>query len=513
MTLLNSVISKSSTHIESKLAHLLEDYFSLMDDAEKEVLAVISLFSSPIGADTVLEIHIGHSGSQKSISALPLTVFQIVLILNSFVSRGIATKSEVATGVGYTCHPVIRDACRTSVLTNDRGLVTLGVALLEARPGGVIKEEFANIHEAVVLLLKTGQWDTAYSLLQTRMDDGDAYISIPGLSEAMEVTEIILSMDVISKSLEKRGDRTGTAIIEFLLIGAEASRLCGNATLARRAVSAFEDFNLEMTRQDYGDSWTADVESDIQLNTSRITFDICVDSGDLMSATPKISHPLYEEDDQVTELAHIYSLQGQYDEATRYFDYARRASIFGIETTGETGDLLGFQAVWWVEHLIAVGDPAQALAASISNEGSCRREPTYPTWSTSLRLVGCAKLLNGSVQDAKSEMNRALEIAEQTTQLRMYVECLLACSIISIVQGEYPRAKDQVVEAITYCTSRLWPLMEADALWIKSQIWRLAGWDLEYAAYSSTESESIRLNHGYQRNMYESLLRAFDLVV
>jgi len=54
--------------------------------------------------------------------------------------------------------------------------------------------------------------------------------------------------------------------------------------------------------------------------------------------------------------------------------------------------------------------------------------------------------------------------------------------------------------------------MEADALWIKSQIWRLAGWDLEYAAYSSTESESIRLNHGYQRNMYESLLRAFDLL-
>lgn len=172
--------------LKEKLDHLLQFYERQLQDGQKELLGIISLFKRPVETESFVTL----LGKMKSLENTPLAKADKTTIerqLNLLIDDFLIEKTDE----GITTHPVIRDHFRTGhKITGTRREVA---DFLQARPGAerpATIEEVRDLVEAVQLLCDEGEFKAADDLRKTRLGAWgygfDVFKSLPAISEGLE---------------------------------------------------------------------------------------------------------------------------------------------------------------------------------------------------------------------------------------------------------------------------------------------------------------------------------------
>jgi hypothetical protein len=166
---------KETDPLERRLKHLLTFYEKQMPAEQRMLLGIISLIRSPVPEATVFELACG-LGRAKALfegtGDLSLRHELRRLRADRFLTL---EEEQVETGIGYSCHPVLRDHFREVLLRQDRSVATDAATLLTEQPSS---EEVTSIDElesvltAIELLIEAGDFVQADQLYVSRLNTG-----------------------------------------------------------------------------------------------------------------------------------------------------------------------------------------------------------------------------------------------------------------------------------------------------------------------------------------------------
>ena len=176
--------------------------------------------------------------------------------MDGLVRAGLCIRffSEGRNQPEYACHPVLREACRLSLLRTDSGLIATAVELLTGRPTSdqTKGSEFAAGIDAVVLLLEVRNPVQALGLIQGRLRSGEEFVIRRALPEA---NDRILGHIMAPENFNiLRRTRSSTRLIdtaEVISAAAEATRIAGDVALVTRLYSGvFDEIEDRLDRLD-----------------------------------------------------------------------------------------------------------------------------------------------------------------------------------------------------------------------------------------------------------------------
>ncbi len=178
----------SKDELSQKLEHTLGFYERQLENGQKELLGIISLFKRPVDTSNLIIL----LGRMKSLKHTPLAGADGVAIREQI--KVLTNDSLVMeTKEGLTCHPVIRDYFRNRLkLSGSRREVA---DFLQTRPGERKPqniEEVRDLVEAVQLLCEEGEVKTAHDLHITRLATGgyefNVFKDIPAPVEGLDAS-------------------------------------------------------------------------------------------------------------------------------------------------------------------------------------------------------------------------------------------------------------------------------------------------------------------------------------
>jgi SIR2-like domain len=483
-----SALGTGTAVLESKLLRLVDFYLSAIGDAERSAFETLALFRTSVDIRTIAQLRAPETGP----SAVSLTRMQAAL--DGLVQAGMCTRERRGGRDEYACHPVLREACRLSLLRGDSRLVSSAVDLLAGKPGsrGQSNVEFRALCDAVVLMLQVRQPFRALSLVQTRLQGGETFLARPALAEANEILAHMVNPENWQTALRSRSVARLVDLAEALCNTTEAARLAGDVRLVSRVHQ--REFDELISRIDALDGDIPDFVWDRLVLTR---FRNLVDQGRFGAALESVDSP-----EHILGFGcwrgHVASLRGEFTAATADFDSVR--SGLGMLEVGDLGlgDLVGYEAIWWTEHLLVTRRVSTARAVARRNELVCRREPNYPTWSSSLRVLGLAQLAAGEIDLAKTTLMESLSVADRTSQFIHYLESQLACALTDVREGRMQDARSRLNEVIAGAGPRDWRLLHIDALDLRAVT---APGSLE-AGDDEVHAASLANRIGYARRVY-----------
>jgi tetratricopeptide (TPR) repeat protein len=172
--------------LNDKLRRLLIFYEEKLPALQRRLLSVVALFRIPVADDTVArlarELFID-GGKQK-----PPDDTQLTAALQRLQARGILSREPIEGGYGSACHPILRDHFRAVLLRGGATTARRTADLLKGqhsddKPQSV--KEIEQVLLAIEILLYAGAFAAAHDLYQSRLANGDVFLTIPAPTEGL----------------------------------------------------------------------------------------------------------------------------------------------------------------------------------------------------------------------------------------------------------------------------------------------------------------------------------------
>jgi tetratricopeptide (TPR) repeat protein len=161
----------TSARTDARVGKVLGFYAGRLTEADRYLLAGVSLFTRPVTADTVLAVAVHEAFGGRLAGWTPDMVRAAVLERLA----GLAAWHPDGT---ISAHPLVRDAFRPLAL---QAAATAADTSLTGVPEGRVtsRADALRVTEAIELLIDVGQWQPADNLVQARCGGGEVWMNLP----------------------------------------------------------------------------------------------------------------------------------------------------------------------------------------------------------------------------------------------------------------------------------------------------------------------------------------------
>lgn len=448
--------------LDRKLRHLLSFYEDALPPARVALLGIVSLFRTTVDESTILTL----AGKLPSVGdALGgLSGEQLHSQLQALRNDHLILCEQGAGGDAYSCHPILRDHFRETLLGRDESAAEAVADLLQERPATgppTTARELEPIIEAIELLLAAGNIERADELFVTRLENGEVFKHIPAYHEGVRCALAFVSDD---KRRQACAQRLSNRRYSFYLnaVGLWASH-AGEIGLA----GSCHGDSLEARRK-LGDK--AELAVGLQNYTSFLSAlgrlaDAESAAGEALALTKQIPKEL-EVQLSLSCLGNARALRGQPGQAMADFEEANAIEMH----TSDGTQLYSLTGVQWADLLLRGERSTQARELTRTNLEICERNRWREDVARCHWILGRADTVDGDYASAREHLLEAEGIMRRGHQLQDMTDVLLARANLERCEEEWEGALRYAGEALRLAMPRGMRLNHADGLVMRGRI-------------------------------------------
>jgi tetratricopeptide (TPR) repeat protein len=439
--------------LERKLRHLLEFYEQILPAAHLSILSIVSLFRSPVDQNTIATIAAKLQGVSTDIEAL--SELDLKKELDTLCNSSLIIREHRDSRYAYSCHPVLRDQFRQSLLGRTTN-VTVSIAdLLAERPAG--EEQTIDAAEAVVeaiqLLQDAGEFVRGDELYRGRLDDGQLLKWLPAPHLGHHCALGFVSTD---ERIEKCRSQLGAKRLGFYLNSVGLfSMILGELLYAE----AFLVKSIEIGR----------AERDFESSSRRLLnlSDLLVSLGRLREAESCAK--------QATELARRMGRDEEESIGLSYYGYAAGLqgrvieALNSFRSAAQIEDSHGralesYRACQLADLLVRTGETTLARSITENNLEVCIGHNWHDDIGRCYWLLGRIEMTAGRIEDAERMLNKAENIFSRANQIQDLPSIFLAKSDIGLKAKDWNTALSYSEDALRMGAARKMLIIQCDAL-------------------------------------------------
>jgi hypothetical protein len=171
--------------LERKLRHLLQFYEQSLPRTRVALLGLVSLFRTPAPVSRLLSLARGLLGVQDVFRGVADDV--LFRELEAMARDHLLIRDRPDDGTNaYSCHPILRDHFRKSLLGWDEGVAASAAGLLTGAPSDQRPTDIRQLEPALAaieLLLDANDFQAADELYRGRLDNGELFKHLPAPTE------------------------------------------------------------------------------------------------------------------------------------------------------------------------------------------------------------------------------------------------------------------------------------------------------------------------------------------
>jgi tetratricopeptide (TPR) repeat protein len=444
----------AAARTDARVSKVLEFYSSRLAEADRYLLAGVSLFARPVTADAVLAVAVHEAFGRR------LAGWTTGMVRAAVRDRlaGLATWHPDAT---ISAHPLVRDTFRRLAL---QAAATAADTSLTGLPQGKVtsRADALRVTEAIELLLDAGQWQAADDLYQVRSNDSTVWLNLPAA---------------------RLGQRTATAFVATPAL----RDACTTHLTPRRLGYYLNGVGLFATRagdlataRDYmtlGTRHDRDAGDMLNLAIGLRNMAECLGSLGLPgpaqeAAAESLTCAETAEDHNSVFRSHtllgwLAGLTGDTAAAEQHFTTADQICLTNDPDDDHLYTLYG---VLWAEWLARTGRPGPARALTRRNAELCRENGWNDNMARCEQVLGGLALAAGDIVTAGRHLAAAavaFRAGDYLTDLADALPNLAACAQAT---GDLDTAARHLAEAITIAAARALIPSHATALAARARL-------------------------------------------
>ena len=436
--LLNVLFDRSSMDatvpLQGKLSRLLGFYEKHMPVHRKALMRLISLFRSPIDRDTLKKLSKNLAKTKHLFDEMPDAIWRSHLLdlrNEHLILRDTSEDDEER----FSCHPILRDHFRASMLSSDKTAASGVADLLTGQPAS---DRPSSLHEiepvlsAIELLQQAGNFGRADELYQERLKNGLVFRFLPAPHEGLNCVFGF----VADKTRQNRCTKQlGKAKLSYYL---NAVGLHGAFAGELKLAVMFYDMADHVKRNELqldktvtgqqNKSWAL-VQLGRLSDALDIAYEAVLGSNQLSSTEAKIRSYVH--------YAYVLFMRGDVEEAEGYFGSAEELQR---SSDRKRRNLVSSADIWWSEMLIRVGELARARKRLEANILVCVQNGWVDDVARCHYLIGKIALHGGDDRRAEQFLDKAEIAMVEAHMMTELPQVLVSLAIVRKRQQEWEDA-------------------------------------------------------------------------
>ncbi len=455
----------TTNDLGEKLKRLLRFYEQQLQNGQKELMGILSLFKRPVETESFVTL----LSKMKSLQNTALANADKATIeqqLKALVDDFLVEK----TAEGMTTHPVIRDYFRAGQqLTGARVEVA---DFLKARPGAerpTTIAEARDLVEAMQLLCDEGEFKAAHDLRKARLGSGgyefDVFKNLPAMAEGLECHLAFVGDE---KRQQKLAKVLGKGDVAFHCSGVSYY----NFTLGNLAQAIEWRYKV--------------IELDKRLNVKKSqAFDLHEASliemvmGDISKAKETASQALNLsfETKNLSDLRSEFAYQAYYEfllghSGQAYQDF-EIALFYDQKRWSEQQSLTSGLGNYQAEFLIRIQAWQQFEAVNAWNIQRCEINHWNDTLAICHLLQGWYEIRRGELSQAEKALKQAEHILRPSGMLREICRLDWVWALLAEAREDFQTGLRHVDEALLVCADKGFRLWQADHFVLRARLYLL----------------------------------------
>jgi tetratricopeptide (TPR) repeat protein len=435
------------------------------------LLGIVALFQSPVGEavirDLALRLPVIRAAFDDRRGA-PIEEDLKRLCLDHLLLRELTH----AGAVGFSCHPVLRDHFRATLVSKSHGAAPTIAELLTAAPASHADtqgHERETVLTAIDLLLESGHVREADLLFRTRLVQGQVFLVPPSPVEGLQC-----ALGFVSSARRRRRCETelGSERLAFYLNGAGLfATMAGELEDAAR----FYAESLELRRDAAGASMHGRKYSCIGLqNTATLMFSLgrLDQARSAAEEAVRLAEASRDDDEQTDSLIHlgaVLTYLGHVDAAARALQRATELATT-LAPDDEHSGVYSLGSVRLADALLRLGAPERARRLMIENSRHCAKMSWFDDVALCRWILGRIDLAGGRLRAAMDAFTEAEATLRSERLLEYLPRVLVSMAELFRCRASWAEALRHVDEAARLAAPRRMRIVQADALVLRGLV-------------------------------------------
>jgi tetratricopeptide (TPR) repeat protein len=426
----------AAARTDARVGRVLEFYAAGLSEADRYLLAAVSLFTRPVTAAAVLAVAAHEAFGGRLAGWTPGMV-------QAAVRDRLAGLAAWHPDSTISAHPLVRDTFRPLALP---AAGTAADTSLAGLPEGTVtsRADALRVTEAIELLLDAGQWQPADNLYTSRCDNGQVWKHLPAA---------------------RLGQRTATASV-----ATPARRdACATHLTARRLAFYLNETGLNalaagdlVTARDYltlGTRHARDATDMRNLAIGLRNLAECLGRMGLVGPAREAASEALTCAETVGHRDGVYRshtflgwLAGQAGDTTDAEDHFTTADQISLTDRGK--HLYSLPGVQWARWLARTGRPGPARDLTRRNADLSREEGWNEDLARCDQILGSLALAGGEIATAETHLTAAAAAFRDGDYLPDLAEALPVLAACTQARGDLDAAGRHLAEALTIAAPR-----------------------------------------------------------
>ncbi len=452
--------------LEGKLSRLLLFYEQSLPTERLALLGLVSLFRAPVPETTILTLARGLPAVAASLGGQKDAALSQVLGAMAREHLLICDQAGDGSSV-WSCHPVLRDHFRRTLLGWGTGTAAEAAGLLTGTPS---QERVTSVTQlqpaltAIELLLDAGDFAGAHRLYRERLENGELFKWVPAPIEGQRC-----AMGFVRDAARRQAceQALGRPRLSFMLN--EVGLFAMNSGEFAEALPFLRDGNTINRQLDEKASLSTGLrnEADLLSLLGQLAEAEAIARDALTTARAAEDTPSQHTLNSLCRLADTLAAQGRGGEALAAF---AAANAIQTRTHHQGAELYSFRGVQWATLLIRMGQTERSQVLTMANLRICERNHWQEDIARCHRLLGILATLAGDFTDATQHLDQSESVFRRAHQIKDLPATLLARADLERRQSEWDRALATVEAALRLAAPRKMLLNHTDALVLRGLI-------------------------------------------
>ncbi len=453
-----------SEPLQGKICRMLAFYEEHLPAHRKALMRLISLFRSPIDQGTLKRLAKKLPATRDILGDLSNPILKCYL--QELRSEQLVLREQSrGTGDLFSCHPILRDHFRASMMGSEQTAALAVADLLRGRPANEHPKDLGELEpvlSAIELLQQAGDYERADELYRGRLKEGYIFRFLPAPHEGLNCA---LGFVADATRRERCLHKLGRTRLSYYL---NAAGLHGAFAGELRTAVAYYRMADELKRTDYSQ------ENRISglLNKTWALAHLGHISEAISEAYNAFLASQHESNVEtgirsIVHYAYALAIKGEVDEAQKNFVLAdnlqKLADKFGR-------GLLGLASIWWAEFLLRARRPESAREKVEATIGICSEEGWKDDIARCDLMLGRLSIIEGDHEKARESLAKSEIVMRKAHMMTELSQVLLVRADLFEKQEAWDDALRLAEEALELTRLRGMLPGQADSLVARGRV-------------------------------------------
>lgn len=451
--------------LEAKLRRVLTFYEQHLPPERTALLGLVSFFRAPVATGTLVTL--ARELPKVSDALGRCDDHAVEWELGRMAMEHLLIRDIDGGSALWSCHPILRDHFRATLLGWDEKLATKSAGLIagapsDERPTNIV--QLQPVLDAIDLLLTAGAYHSANDLYRNRLDNGQIFLDLTAPAVGMACTlGFVGDADRRNRCETELGKRRVSYFLNGVGINARNAGDLSAATVYLRAGNSIhramnEKRNLSISLQNLSDV----LRDNGMLAVAHITAEEALHLARATEMTPDD-----ETRDSLAHLANVADCLGRVGSALAAFAAADKIKRHHYPTSDGLNSISGLQ---WASLLYRVGDVERATNLIQDNSVMCEYYGRLDVSAVCYTFLGRISAEMGAHGDADRHLSAAENTFRGSGMLSELMNTLLTRADLERRRKEWDAGFVAVEEALALAGPRDFRLIQADGLVLRGRI-------------------------------------------